>query len=227
MQWKWKTQLDNIREYVIAENEQQQFIFRCDHNEAQQDLFLRFYMQAYATLTVQLIIAHVSANVKIECILRGEGAQARIQGAYLLSEHNIVMINTFQHHEVANTSSTVVMKGALRDTASVKYHGTIRVEKEAPGVYACQENKNIVLSNAARAVSVPNLEVLNNDVKCFHGSAIGRFDPEQLFYVACRGIDEKAAEEILLKAFFLTPCYDFLHMGTPIQDYIEKFCQKN
>jgi Fe-S cluster assembly protein SufD len=202
LKWKWKTQLDNIREYVIAENEQQEFTFVCDQNEAQQDLFLRFYLQSYATLTVQLIIAHVSANVKIECILGGEGAQARIQGAYLLSGHNAVTINTFQHHKVANTSSTVVMKGALCDTASVNYHGTIRVEKESSEVYASQENKNILLSNNARAVSVPNLEVLNNDVKCFHGSAIGRFDQEHLFYAACRGIDEKRAEEILLQAFF-------------------------
>ena len=96
----------------------------------------------------------------------------------------------------------MVIKGALHDNAFAHYQGNICIEKNASGSYASQENKNILLSNAARVVSVPNLEVLNNEVKCFHGSAIGRFDEEQLFYAACRGIDEKAAEKILLKAFF-------------------------
>ena len=193
---------NNMQEYVVGENQQKQFTFICDKNSPDSGLFLRFYVESYATLKVQLLINHTSAQVSIECILRGQGAQADIRGAYILSQEHTVAITTFQHHEASNTSSTLLMKGALHGKAFAQYHGTIRVEKSAHGAYASQENKNILLSNAARAVSVPNLEVLNNDVKCFHGSAIGRFDKDQLLYAACRGIDEKSAERILLKAFF-------------------------
>ncbi len=191
-----------MQEYVVEQNQQQQFTFVFDQSSSQPELFLRFYIRAYATLRMQLLILHTSMQVKIECILDGQGAQAYIQGAYILSEQHSVTIDTLQHHEVTNTSSTLLMKGALRDKGCVNYQGTIRIEKSACGSYASQDNKNILLSNGARAVSVPNLEVLNNEVKCFHGSAVGRFDPEQLFYVACRGIDDTKAEEILLKAFF-------------------------
>ena len=79
---------------------------------------------------------------------------------------------------------------------------TVRMEKEARGAYASQENKNMLLSSGARALSVPSLEVLTHDVHCFHGSAIGRFDEEQLLYAGSRGIDEKTAQRLLLHAFF-------------------------
>jgi Fe-S cluster assembly protein SufD len=65
-----------------------------------------------------------------------------------------------------------------------------------------QENKNILLSNQARALSVPSLEVLTNDVHCFHGSALGRFDQNHLFYAASRGIDEIQMRTLLVRAFF-------------------------
>ena len=199
-----------VEEYFIGENQQQDYTFIFDHNTTQREVVMRFYVEAYATLKLHVLImcaiaetgSDASMRIKIECVLRGQGAQAFIKGAYVLSEQHSLIIDTFQHHEGAYTQSTLLMKGVLRDQAYVKYQGTIRVEKTASGAYASQENKNIVLSNAARAVSIPNLEVLHNEVKCFHGSAIGGFDPEQLFYVASRGINEKKAEELLLKAFF-------------------------
>jgi len=194
--------LDNMREYIIAENQQQRYTFVFDEKTKGTGVCLRFYVEANATFTMHMLIMHTSAQVKIECILRGAGANAQIYGAYMLSGVHAVKIDTVQHHEAAHTSSSLIMKGALRDTSSAHYHGTIRVEKEARGAYASQENKNILLSSTARAVSVPNLEVLNNEVKCFHGSAIGTFDAQQLFYAAARGIDEKTAERILLDAFF-------------------------
>ena len=81
------------------------------------------------------------------------------------------------------------------------FKGMIRIEKDAQGSCASQENKNILLSNGAHAVSVPSLEVLTHDVQCSHGSAVGRFDDEQLFYAASRGIDEKRTQHLLSNAF--------------------------
>lgn len=191
-----------MREYIVGKNQQQQHTFICDQHTQETDVHLRFYIQADATLTLHVLVAYTSVQIKIECILRGKGAYAHIYGAYMIAEQHSVVINTVQHHQAPHTSSTLMMKGALRDSACAQFHGTIRVEKEARGAYASQENKNILLSSAARAVSVPNLEVLTNDVKCFHGSAIGTFDAQQLFYAASRGIDEKVAEQILLDGYF-------------------------
>ncbi|HLW73369.1 MAG TPA: SufD family Fe-S cluster assembly protein [Candidatus Babeliales bacterium] len=195
--------MDNIiQEYIIGENQQKNYSFLLDATTTAHDVHIRFYVERNAVLKVEMLIVHTNVNVIINCILRGEGADAHIMGAYIVDAAHKVHINTMQHHTVEHTRSTLMMKGVLRDSAHAHYHGTIRVEKEAQGTYASQENKNIVLSNNARAVSVPSLEVLTHDVHCFHGSAIGRFDEEQLFYAESRGIDEKTAQRLLLNAFF-------------------------
>lgn len=203
MRWKWKIQLDNkVREYIVGENQQFNFSLVLDKNNDVQDMHIRFYVAANASLIANIFIAHTSVNLIIDCVLQGKGADARIRGAYIGSLLDKIYITSSQQHHIPYTSSSLVMRGALYDNAQAQYHGTIRVEKGAHGSLASQENKNMLLSNAARALSVPNLEVLTNDVKCFHGSAVGRFDNEQLFYAASRGIDEKTAQRILLQAFF-------------------------
>lgn len=191
-----------MREYSIAENQQFNFSLVLDKSNDVQDLHIRFYVAANASLIVNILIAHTSVNVIVDCVLQGAGAGARIRGAYIGSAIDKINIKSSQQHHVPHTSSSLVMRGALYDSAQAQYHGTIRVEKGAHGSNSLQENKNILLSGNARALSVPNLEVLTNDVKCFHGSAVGRFDNEQLFYAAARGIDEKTAQQLLLHAFF-------------------------
>lgn len=189
-------------EYIVGENQQQNYTFTFDPYNAPEEVFLRFSVESDAHLMVRILIAQVSIRIKIECILRGTGAYVNIYGAYVLSDEHVVTIDTMQHHHAAHTSSTLVMKGALRSKSSVRYRGIIRIEKEARSAYALQENKNILLSGAARAISIPQLEVLNNEVKCFHGSAMGKFDAQLLFYMASRGIDEATAQRLLLDAFF-------------------------
>jgi Fe-S cluster assembly protein SufD len=195
--------LDNIKyEYVIAENQHKNYNFLIDETTATRDMHIHFYLERNAVLDMEILIANATVNVTIDCILGGEGASARIMGGYILNASHKVQIVTRQQHPAAHTHSTLLMKVALRDNAYAHYSGTIRVEQEASGAYAVQQNKNILLSGNARAVSVPSLEVLTHDVHCFHGSAIGRFDDEQLFYAASRGIDEKIAQQLFLNAFF-------------------------
>jgi Fe-S cluster assembly protein SufD len=194
--WRWKIQLAST--YNIAENQHKNYSFLIDAEATGQHIC--FYVERNAKLNVEMLITS-TANVHVECILVGEGAEARITGAYMLNASQKTHISTLQHHIALRTSSTLLMKGLLRDSAQAQYHGTVRIEKDAHGSCASQENKNILLSNSARAVSVPSLEVLTHDVQCSHGSAIGRFDDEQLFYAASRGIDEKQAQYLLSTAF--------------------------
>jgi len=190
-----------MQEYNVGENQQKNYCFLIDKTSALHDMHIRFYVERNAVLTVEVLIHSVDVNITIDCVLRGENADARIMGAYILDASHKATIVTTQHHDIARARSSLVMKGVLRDNAYAHYHGIIRVEKEAQGTHASQENKNILLSNNARAVSVPSIEVLAHDVECSHGSATGRFDDEQLFYAAARGIDEKKAQQLLLNAF--------------------------
>jgi Fe-S cluster assembly protein SufD len=187
-----------------------------DAESNEKNIHISFVLERNSYLEVELLVAHTYANISLECVLKGEGAHAIIRGAYSVNESHNVVFNTVQHHQAPYTTSSLVMKGVLYDYAHVSYRGMIRVEKEARHSVSRQENKNIVLSNHAHALSVPSLEVLTNDVHCFHGSALGRFEADQLFYAASRGLDEKKAQSLLLKAFFA----DLLH-GEKMKNYLD------
>jgi Fe-S cluster assembly protein SufD len=195
--------MDKIKyEYTVSADERYTHQLLIDDKNGAAAQHYCFYLERNAVLVVEVLIVYKDVDLTIECVLRGEGADARITGAYGLHLSNKVKIYTVQHHQAADTRSRLIMRGVVRDSAHAYYHGTIRVDKDARGADASQENKNMLMSNNARAVSEPSLEVLTNDVRCFHGSATGRCDDEQLFYCASRGIDEKKAQQLLLQAFF-------------------------
>jgi len=189
-------------EYIIGENQHLNYEFFIDNNNSGTTQYYYFYLESNAVLRAEFLIMHADVELIIECVLGGSGAHADIVGVYGVYNNNITRIKTVQHHRAVHTRSVVVMRGIVCDSAQAYYHGTIRVEKEARGSDASQENKNMVMSNSACVVSEPQLEVLTNDVRCFHGSATSRCDDEQLFYCAARGIDEKKAQQLLLHAFF-------------------------
>jgi Fe-S cluster assembly protein SufD len=82
------------------------------------------------------------------------------------------------------------------------YTGLIRVRKEGAGTNAYQTNRNLVLSEGARAESVPNLEIEVNDVKCSHASAVGPIDDDQRYYLESRGVPPDVAEHLIVLGFF-------------------------
>jgi Fe-S cluster assembly scaffold protein SufB len=190
--------------FIIKENTHEHLIVQIMSDTAAQNKELSFHVHRNASLLVELMIAHVDTSISITCNMEGESSNADIRCVYIVKDANNITIISKQHHVTANATSNVVIKGVLYDSAQVHYSGMIRVEKNAYATKASQENKNIVLSDNARALSVPQLEVLTNDVHCFHASATGKFDHNQLFYCKTRGIDDKHAQQLLLQGFFST-----------------------
>jgi len=195
-------ELEKQKEYRIEQDSQVKFIAHYDAQQVQEFVALRFVLERNAILECAILIDRCSIDVKIEVVFNGEGAIAKINGVYILNQSNSASIETTQHHCAPHTKSELVIKGGLKDRATAKYQGTITIDQNAYGSIASQENKNMILSSDARAVSVPNLQVLTNDVHCFHGSAVGRIDEDHLFYLCARGLAEFQARHLLLKAFF-------------------------
>ena len=81
------------------------------------------------------------------------------------------------------------------------FSGLIKVDEKAQGTNAYQTNRNLLLSPKAEADSLPELEILANEVKCSHGATTGEIDQEQLYYLRSRGIKKSAAEELLVFGF--------------------------
>src|SRR5690606_17463487 len=105
-------------------------------------------------------------------------------------------------HVAPHTSSNLLYKNALLDQAKTIFSGLIVVDPDAQKTDAYQSNRNLMLSDAGEAHSLPGLEIQANDVRCTHGSTTSRVEPEQLFYLQSRGIRSQEAHELLVFGFF-------------------------
>ena len=113
----------------------------------------------------------------------------------------------FVDHAVPNCTSRVTYKGALQGTEAQPSHsvwiGDVLIRAAAVGTDTYEINRNLVLSDFARADSVPNLEIETGEVAgAGHASATGRFDDEQLFYLQTRGIPAEEARRLVVRGFF-------------------------
>ncbi|MEF9875131.1 MAG: SufD family Fe-S cluster assembly protein, partial [Glutamicibacter sp.] len=109
----------------------------------------------------------------------------------------------FVDHAVANCKSNVLYKGALQGKdAHTVWVGDVLIQKAAVGTDSYEANRNLVLTDGARADSVPNLEIETGLIDgAGHASTTGRFDDEHLFYLMARGIDEKTARRLVVRGF--------------------------
>jgi Fe-S cluster assembly protein SufD len=138
---------------------------------------------------------------RIEAILRGPGASAELKSLFFASGEQFFDFHTLQSHVVGSTTSDLLFKGALTDRARSVYAGLIRIEPHAARSDAYQANRNLLLSDQAKAHSIPMLEILNNDVRCTHGATVAPVDPEHLFYLQSRGIPGAVARRMLVHGF--------------------------
>src|SRR5712692_8213614 len=142
------------------------------------------------------------SKTRVEASLQGQGADAELKAIYFASGEQFFDFHTLQDHQVGNTRSDLLFKGALQDVARTVYAGLIRIEKGAAHSDAYQANRNLVLSDHAKATSIPMLEIDNNEVRCTHGATVGPVDPQHLFYLRSRGIPEATAKRMIVQGFF-------------------------
>lgn len=134
--------------------------------------------------------------------LDGPGAQVFVHGFMFGDQRQHFHLHTLQRHLKDHTTSDLLIKGCLKDRARSVYQGLIQVSEGAQRTDAYQANRNLLLSDAARADSIPGLEILANDVRCTHGATIGYVDPEQLYYLMARGLPRTEAQRLIVEGFF-------------------------
>jgi Fe-S cluster assembly protein SufD len=142
------------------------------------------------------------AKVNQHVALVGEGAAAQVNGVMFTEGKQHLSYHTLQHHEAPRCKSDLLYKGALQDQARVVWRGMIKVAPGAQRTDGYQRNDNLVLSEHARADSIPGLEIEADDVRCTHGSTAGRVDDEQVFYAQSRGLTRKEAIRMIVAGFF-------------------------
>lgn len=130
-----------------------------------------------------------------------EHNEAYMNGFFLLNGKTVVDNHTAVDHRKPHAMSDELYKGVLDDRATGIFNGKIFVRQDAQKTNAFQSNANMLLSDKATIDTKPQLEIWADDVRCTHGATTGALDPEQLFYLQARGIPERKAKVLLLKAF--------------------------
>jgi Fe-S cluster assembly protein SufD len=142
------------------------------------------------------------ARLRTDAQAAGSGASCTLLAAFLATGEQVFDFRTRQDHLADHSRSELLFKGAVADHARSVYSGLIHMARGARGADARQTNHNLVLSEGARADSVPNLDIEENDVRCSHGSTVGPIDAMQRHYLESRGIEPAIAERMVVAGFF-------------------------
>jgi Fe-S cluster assembly protein SufD len=171
----------------------------------------------HARLGKDAVLGHVAVTLGGEVVrtsttvrFAGPGGEAQLLGTYFADDGQHFESRLLVDHSQPNCKSDVLYKGALQGDPDSKlpdahtvWIGDVLIRAEATGTDTYEANRNLVLTDGARADSVPNLEIETGEiVGAGHASATGRFDDEQLFYLRARGIPEDQARRLVVRGFF-------------------------
>ncbi|TVP56815.1 MAG: Fe-S cluster assembly protein SufD [Gemmatimonadales bacterium] len=151
--------------------------------------------------TLNVNMGATTARVDLNAQLVGSGANSDMLGLCFGEGDQHFDHNTSQDHVAPHAYSDLLYKGALDGKARSVFRGIIKVHKGAQQTDAYQTNRNLLLSETARADSLPNLEIEADDVRCSHGATVGQLDQDHLFYLMSRGMSREVAERLVVIGF--------------------------
>lgn len=145
------------------------------------------------------------AKVNWGTVMQGRGSTSHWTGMLMGGQRQHFDLHTIHRHSAGETYSNLDYKVALKEEAVSAYTGRINIDEDAAFCEAYQENRNLLLSDKAKVESIPELEIINDEVKCSHGVTVGMLEDEQIFYLTSRGINPDEAMRIILQGFFEQP----------------------
>ena len=205
------TYADNV-EFVLADASRLTVVWIADWADDAVHLSAQ-----HARLGKDAVLRHVAVTLGGEVVRTAvtvrydsAGGDAELLGLYFADDGQHLESRLLVDHSQPNCRSNVLYKGALQgDPASGKpdahtvWIGDVLIRAEASGTDTFEVNRNLLLTDGARADSVPNLEIETGEIAgAGHASATGRFDDEQLFYLQARGIPEEQARRLVVRGFF-------------------------
>ena len=153
----------------------------------------------YRSHTYSLSGKFIRNNLKIN--LQESGSEAHLYGFYSLHSDELMDNHTLVRHLKPHCSSNELYKGVLSGKSIGVFNGKVLVCPDAQKTNAYQQNQTILMDKDSTMNSKPELEIFADDVKCSHGSTMGQLDKMALFYLRSRGISEKSAQNIMVKAY--------------------------
>jgi Fe-S cluster assembly protein SufD len=167
------------------------------------------------TTVHSLMVAFGASLVKtnVESRLVGQGSTSEMLGVVFGDGTQHFDFHTLQEHVAPSTTSDLLYKGVLKDKARSVFAGLIRADVGAQKTNAFQLNRNLILSEGARADSMPKLEIMANDLRCTHGASTSRLNEDQIFYLMSRGLPRAVAVRMMVDGF-LAEIFDRIPLET-------------
>ena len=196
--------VDAVVELVLGDNSHVRYVSVQEHGPNTWQIALqRAHIGRDATLRSSAVaLGGHYARLRSESLLAHEGGESDLTAVYFGDGDQMLDFRTLQDHVAPRTRSDLLFKGAVEDQAHSVYSGLVRIRPGAQHSRAFQTNRNLVLTEGAEAMSVPNLEIEADDVQCSHASTVGPIDDDQLYYLATRGVPPDEAERLIVLGFF-------------------------
>jgi Fe-S cluster assembly protein SufD len=140
-------------------------------------------------------------NLEYTITLAEPGASVDFQGLLLGTDDENVLAKVTVIHAAPHTKSNIVIKSALSGHAKADIHGLVKVESGAKGTQTWLAAHLLLLSDKAKGVAIPSLEIIENDIKAGHATTVGRLGDMELFYLMSRGLPEKIAKQLIVSGF--------------------------
>ncbi len=177
-------------------------VMQHEHSRASHETLFNISLSEGASLNLVVITLNGGKVVnRINSALNGKHADCRLSGLYLTGGSQKADTSVELTHSVPDCSSNQLFKGILDQEGRTSFYGLIRVVPDAQRTEAYQANHNLLLSDSARAITQPQLEIYADDVKCSHGATVGKLREDELFYMRTRGIPDSEARILQQMAF--------------------------
>lgn len=172
----------------------------------------------YDNYTITIPESELVRN-NLNVILDGKNTETHMYGLYLAGNGQLIDNHSLVEHRYPNCESNQLYKGVILDGGKGVFNGKIHVFRPAQKTNAFQQNNNLLFSSNAQINTKPQLEIFADDVKCSHGSTIGQFNKESMFYLQTRGISKESAKTMLVNAF----AFDVTQKleNEPLRNYID------
>ena len=194
-------------------------------NEIQTELFTEqsgsFIFDVAEGAVLNLYFLLTGQDVDLNVRLVGQNAKVNVKAVYLSDTSRDNKLHFCIEHLTGQTYSKQLIKGIASGFGQTDFYGVIKIPKDSQKCEGSQTHKALLLSDDAVVKATPELEIYADDVKCSHGSSVGNLDKDALFYLISRGIDEKTAEQILIRAFLLSD------MPQEFESFITKWIPEN
>jgi Fe-S cluster assembly protein SufD len=195
---------NSVTELIAGKNSRLKYLF-LNRLESDHKLFFTNRAVIESDVNFEAVYADFGgglSKINTGTVLRGKGASSRMTGIIFSDGVKNTDYHTRHHHKSGDTYSDLDFRVVLKNKSKSAYTGLIRIEKDAANCEAYQENRNLLLNEGTRAESIPELEILTDQVQCSHGATMGPVDPEMIFYLKSRGLSESLAVRLIIEGFF-------------------------